>query len=119
MIALKKKRELYFCVYYQKMRAISKQDSDHLPHPKKFIDSRTEATMLYTMDATSDYWQVEAEISNVDKTAFTSHLGIDKFMQLPIRSKSDPETSRQAISIILYMVMWQFAPACPDNNAVY
>lgn len=77
-----RKDGLHFCVDCTKINADTRRDSYPIPRINECTESLEEATVSSTLDANSDYWQVEVEEINCDKTAFMSHYGLYRFLQM-------------------------------------
>lgn len=73
------------------------------------IDSPGEAAFVLTLDANSRYWQIEIEGSDRDKSAFTSHRGLNQFFCMPFRLWNAFETFQRTAVVILKTVKSQFA----------
>ena len=100
----KKYGTLRFCVDYMKLNAVTRRDSYPLPRMDECIDSLGEATIFSTLDCNSGYWQVKVADQDKDKTTFTCHSGLYRFLRMPFGLKNAPATFQMAIDIILSRV---------------
>jgi hypothetical protein len=92
---------LRFCVDYRKLNSITIPDTYRLPRTDKCIDSLGDAEAFTTLDCNSGYWKIPVHPEDRDKTTFTSHYGIYRFLRLPFGLNSAPDSFQRAIDIIL------------------
>ena len=74
---------LRFCVDYRKLNAMKIRDSYPIPRMDECIDYLGKATIFTTLDCMSGYWQVDIAEEDRDKTTFTSHHGVYRFLRMP------------------------------------
>ena len=98
---------LRFCVDYRRLNAITVPDTYPLPRMDECIDSLGDAVVFTTLDCNSGYWQIPVHPEDRDKTTFTSHYGIYRFLRLPFGLRNAPATFQRAIDIILSGVKWK------------
>jgi hypothetical protein len=103
----KPKGALRFCVDYRKLNMITVPDTYPLPRMDECIDSLGDANVFTTLDCNSGYWQIPVHPEDRDKTTFTSHYGIYRFLRLPFGLRNAPVTFQRAIDIILSGVKWK------------
>ena len=115
----KKDGTLRFCVDYRRLNAVTKRDAYPLPRMDECIDSLGEATIFSTLDCNSGYWQIEIDDRDKDKTTFTSHSGLFRFLRMPFGLRNAPATFQRAVDIILSKVKWQFALVYLDDVIIY
>lgn len=108
-----------FCIDYRRLNAITIRDSYPIPRMDECIDSLGEASVFTTLDANSGYWQVEIAPGDRDKTTFTCHEGLYRFIRMPFGLKNAPATFQRAIDIILSKVKWQYALVYLDDVIIY
>jgi RNase H-like domain found in reverse transcriptase/Reverse transcriptase (RNA-dependent DNA polymerase) len=83
------------------------------------IDSLAEAVVFTTLDCNSGYWQIPVHPEDRDKTTFTSHYGIYRFLRLPFGLRNSPATFQRAIYIILSGVKWKTCLDYLDDVIVF
>lgn len=83
VFAPKKGKLLRFWVDFRKLNAVTKRDSYSKPQIHECIDSLEELAVLSIVDVNSGYWEVKVKETNRDKTTFTSHHGLHRFLQMP------------------------------------
>jgi hypothetical protein len=72
---------LRFCVDHRRLNAITVPDTYPLPRMDECIDSLGDAVVFTTLDCNSGYWQIPVDGEDQDKTTFTSHFGIYRFLR--------------------------------------
>jgi hypothetical protein len=110
---------LRFCVDYRKLNAILVPDTFPLPRMDECIDSLGKAAIFTTLDCNSGYWQIPVDPSDRDKTTFTSHYGIYRFIRLPFGLRNAPGTFQRAVDIILSGVKWKTYLVYLDDVIVF
>jgi Reverse transcriptase (RNA-dependent DNA polymerase) len=108
-----------FCVDYRKLKDVSVNDSYALPRIDDCLDSLESARYFTTLDANSGYWQINVAPEDREKTAFTSHRGLLKFLRMPFGLKTAPATFQRSIDVILSTVRFQCALTYLDAIVVY
>ena len=74
VLAPKKDGRLRFCVDYRKLNEKTVRDTYPLPRIDDCIDSLGEATVFYTLDCNSGYWQIPIAEEDRDKTTSKTYL---------------------------------------------
>lgn len=119
VFAPKEDENLRFCHDYRKLNAVTKQNAYLIPRLDKCIDSLGEASFFSTLDANSGCWQTEIDEADRNKTAFTSHHEIYRFIRMPFRLRNAPGTFQRTMDFILSTVKWRFALVYFDDIAVF
>lgn len=109
MLAPKKDSSRRLLVDYRKLIAVTKRDAHPFSRIHECFDSFGELTVLSELDADSEFWQVEVENKNRDKTAFISRDGLYRFEHMPFGLRNASITFQRAMDIALLAVKWQFA----------
>lgn len=65
------------------------------------------AKLLSTIYANCGYWQIHIDEADRDKTAFTSHHSLFRFVRMSVGFKNAPGTFQRYIDIILASVYWK------------
>ncbi|GJQ70638.1 hypothetical protein Trydic_g23028 [Trypoxylus dichotomus] len=71
----KKRAAQLDCVDYHLLSNMTKKDSYPLSRIDYMLDTLEECKMFFTLDLKSDYWQVELEPKDKEKTPFTIGTG--------------------------------------------
>lgn len=82
------------------------------------IDGLGEATVFYTLNASSGYRQIEIDERDRDKAAFLSHYGLYRLTRMLFGLKNALRTFQRAADIIFASVQWQFAIVYLDDIVV-
>lgn len=109
VFAPKKDGSLRICVNYRILSSLTRRYSYPIPRMDECIGSPGEATVFSTLDANSGNWNVIIEDEYQEKTAFSSHRGLYRFIHMPIGLKNASETFQQTMDVIPASVKWQFA----------
>jgi len=64
-----------FCVDYRRLNAVTKKDSYPIPRMEVFIESLGDARVFSKLDCNAGYWQIPMALDDINKTAFTCHMG--------------------------------------------
>lgn len=95
------------------------RDSYPIPLMGKFINLLGKASFFSTLDANSEYWQIEINDANKDKTAITSYHSLCRFVRMPFGLCNAPGTFQRAMDVILSSTEWQFALVFLNDNVVF
>lgn len=68
-----------FCVDYRKLNAVTIPDEFPIPRQSEILSALSGAQVLSCLDALSGFTQLEFEDSEVEKTAFRTHMGLFQF----------------------------------------
>ena len=110
---------LRFCVDYRRLNAITVPDTYPLPRMDECIDSLGDAAVFTTLDCNSGYWQIPVRPADRDKTTFTSHYGIYRFLRLPFGLRNAPATFQRAIDVILSGIKWNTCLVYLDDVIIF
>lgn len=119
MSAPKKHGLLRFRVNHQKLNADTKLRSYRIFCMSEYIEFLGVAAVLSMMDVSSRYWQVEAEETDNDKTAFTSYVGLYRLVQTPFGLEIASGAFQRAMNVSRSPVKWQFALVYFDDLLVF
>jgi len=72
-----------FCVDYRRLNERTVKDVYPIPRMEDCLDSLSAATVVSTLDCNAGYWNIPVAVEHRDKTTFTSHSGLFKFLRLP------------------------------------
>jgi len=107
VIVPKKNGKSRFCVDYRRLNNITKKDAYPLTRMEDCLDSFVEAQVFTSLDCTAGYWQVPLRKDDQEKTALTTHSGINHSLSMPFGLTNAPATLQRALDIILSGLKWQ------------
>jgi len=96
-----------FCVDYRRLNERTVKDVYPIARMDDCLDSIGDATVFSTLDCNAGYWQIAVAAEDRDKTTFTSHTGLFRFIQLPFGRVNAPASFQRALDIILSGLRWQ------------
>lgn len=88
--ALKKKGSFRFCVEYRNLNAVTMLDIYLVQRIEEVLNLLRKAAVFSTLEANREFWQVEFEHKVRDNTAFTSHIGLYRFMRMQLGIRNAP-----------------------------
>ena len=108
-----------FCVDYRRLNAITVRDSYPLPRMDECIDSLGDANIFTTLDCNSGYWQIPVRPEDREKTTFTSHEGLYRFLRMPFGLRNAPATFQRFVDITLSGLTWKTCLVYLDDIIVF
>lgn len=84
----------------------------------KYLDSLGEAAIVSKLDACSRCWQGQIVKANRDKTAFTSHYSLLRFIRMRLGLRLTSGTFQRAVDVIILSERCQYALAYLDDIVV-
>ena len=114
----KKDGNLWFCVDYRRVNAITKKDVYPLPRIDDILDTLGQAHYFSTLDLASGYWQIEMDPATKDKSAFTTHAGLFEFERMSFGLCNAPATFQRLMQAVLAGMEWDFCFVYLDDILV-
>ena len=108
-----------FCVDYRRLNALTARDVYPLPRMDECLDSLGEAEFFSTLDANTGFWQIEVSPEDRDKTTFSCHVGMYRFLRMPFGLLNAPATFQRAMDIILSEVRWESVIVYLDDIIIF
>jgi len=108
-----------FCVGYRRLSAVTKKDSYPIPRMEDCIDSLEDARIFPTLDCYAWYWQIPMAPDDIDKTAFTCHMGTHENLKMAFGLTNAPATFQRALDIIQSRMTWQTCLVYLDDFIVF
>jgi hypothetical protein len=105
--------------YNRKLNAITVRDSYPLPRMDECIDSLGDAKMFTTLDCNSGYWQITVRPEDREKTTFTFHEGLYRFLIMPFGLRNAPATFQRFADITLSGLTWKSCLVYLDDIVVF
>ena len=75
--------------------------------------------MFTTLDLASGYWQVEVDVADREKTAFTTRHGLFEFQIMPFGLCNEPGMFQRLMKFVLAGLHWQTCLVYLDDVIVY
>ncbi|MGH0053304.1 MAG: reverse transcriptase/ribonuclease H family protein, partial [Sphaerochaetaceae bacterium] len=119
VFAPKKDGTLRFCVDYRRLNSVTIRDTYPIPKMDECIDSLGDASIFTTLDCNSGYWQTPLAKDDRDKTAFTCHAGLYRFIRMPFGLMNAPATFQRALDMILSRFKWKTCLVYLDDVIIY
>jgi len=107
------------CVDYRRLNEMSVKDIYPLPRMDDYLDSLGDATVFSTFDCNASYWQIPVAEEDRDKTTFTAHTGLLRFLRLPFGLVNAPASFQRALDIILSELRWKTCLFYLDDVIVF
>lgn len=92
VLAKKKSGDLRFCVDYHELNALTSKDVFLLPQTDDILDQVSGKCIFSTLDARTEYWQINVHESSREKTAFVTMDGLYEFRVMPFKLCNAPAT---------------------------
>jgi hypothetical protein len=108
-----------FCIYYRRLNTVTVRDSYPLARMDECIYSLGDARVFSTLDCNSGYRQIPVSPEDKEKTTFTSHEGLFRFLRLPFALKNTPATFQRFVDITLSGLTWKSCLVYLDDIIVY
>jgi len=96
-----------FCVNYRLLSERTVKDLYPIRRLDDRLDSRGDATVFSTLDCDAGYWQISVAAEDTGKRTFTSHMGLFRFLRLPIGPVNAPASFWRTFDITLSGLRWQ------------
>jgi Reverse transcriptase (RNA-dependent DNA polymerase) len=108
-----------FCIDYRRLNTVTVRYSYPLPRMDECIDSLGDARVFCTLDCNSGYWKIPVSPHDKEKTTFTSHEGLFKFLRMPFGLRNTPATFQRFVDITLAGLTWKVCLVYLDDIIVY
>src|SRR3954453_2227418 len=120
VVIVEKKDEMKrFCVDYRRLNKVTKPDRFPLPRIDDLLESFRTANWFTTMDLASEYWQIEMNEEDKEKTAFITHKGLYEFNIMPFDLRNAPGTYQHLMNYILQDYIGKFIAVYLDDIIIY
>ena len=98
------------------MNAVTKKDVYPLPRIDDILDTLSGTKYFSTLDLCSGYWQIQLDPETREKSAFTTHSGLYKFIRIPLGCITHPQHFKDCCK--LYSLDWKESFVYIDNILV-
>ena len=89
------------CVDYRRLNSVTKFDSFPLPRLDEALDAFAGATVFSSLDLAMAYHQVPVKPSDIEKTAFVTHVGLFEMSKMPFGLCNAPSTYQRLMAGVL------------------
>ena len=109
-----------FCVDFRKLNNVTVKDAYPLPNAEELIDELSGSRWFSTLDLASGYWQVELDLIDREKTAFTFHRkGLFHFKVMCFGLTNAPATFQRLMETVLKGILWMICVVYMDDVICY
>ena len=115
----KKDGSTRFCVDFRKVNATTCKDVYPLPRIDETLDTLGGARYFTTLDLASGYWQVPLKEEDMQKTAFSTHIGLWEFTVMPFGLCGAPASFQRLMEIMLAGLNWESYLVCLDDIIIF
>ena len=115
----KKDGTIRFCIDYRKLNGLTKKNSYPLPRIDETLDSLGGNQWFCTLDLESGYWQVGMNPRDMEKTAFSSHIGLYQYNVMPFGLCNAPATFEAMMETLLSDLLWKKCLVYLDDVIVF
>ena len=119
VLVRKKDGSTRLCIDYRRVNSITKKDSYPLPLINDSLDTLGGATWFSSTDLLSGYYQVQMELCDKEKTAFTSHEGLYQFKVLGFGLCNAVATFQRPMEYVLRGLHWKTCLLYIDDIIVF
>ena len=119
VVVKKKTGDIRMCVDFRRLNAKIHRDSFPIPRIEESLDALQGATLFSTLDLASAYHQVEVELEDRPKTAFTTPMGLYQFVRMPFGLINAPATFSRLVSKVFREEIFQILLVYLDDIILY
>jgi len=102
----KKDGTIRFCIDYKKLNGMTRKNAYPLPRIDESLESLGGNSWFCTLDLQSGYHQLAMNESDIQKTAFSTHLGLYEWNVMPFGLCNAPATFEKMMSDMLQGLLW-------------
>src|SRR5436305_518536 len=119
VIVDKKDGTYRICIDYQKLNKVTKPNAFLLPRIDDMLESFGGAQWFTTLDLASDYWQVEMNPEDVEKTAFVIPFGLYEFLVMPFGLSYALTTFQRLMNRVLQEFLGNFVAVYLNDVIIF
>ena len=107
------------CVDYRRLNSVTKFDCFPLPRLDEALDAFAGATVFSSLDLAMAYHQVPVKPTDVEKTAFVTHVGLFEMSKMPFGLCNAPSTYQRLMAGVLRGLIGRICLAYLDDVIVF
>ena len=119
LMVRKKDGGWHMCVDYRRLNFVTKIDCFPLPRLDEALDAFAGATVFSSLDLAMTYHQVPVKPTDVQKTAFITHVGLYKMINMPFGLCNAPSTYHRLMMSVLQGLIGRICLAYLDDVIVF
>jgi transposase InsO family protein len=119
VVLRKKSGELRVCIDYRKINQKIRRDLFPLPRIDESLEALSGSKIFSTLDLCSAYSQVAVHPDDVEKTAFTTPMGLFEAVRMPFGLANAPATFQRLMNRVLQGETYQHLLVYLDDIIVY
>jgi hypothetical protein len=108
-----------FCVDYRQLNAVTIKDAHPLPNIQDIFDQLAGGKVFSTLDLRSGYHQIPVHEDDVEKTAFTTHVGLFEFVRLPFGLCNAPAIFQRIMNRVLHGLIGKICFVYIDDIIIF
>ena len=108
-----------FHIDYRKLNEISEKDAYLSPRIDDALAVLSPAKFYTAMDLRSGYWQIPMDSASIEKTAFTTKLGLFEFVRMPFGLSSAVATFQRIMDDVFRDLLWEYVVVYLEDIIIY
>lgn len=119
VLVTKKDGTKRFCIDYRGLNAVTRMNAYPLPRTDDTFDSFHGVVILTGLDMKDAYWHVKIRESDRDLTAFISHRGLFRFINMAFGFSNAPATWQSTMDEMFHDYLWLFVLVYMDDLIIF
>ena len=115
----KKDGSLRFCTDFRGLNSVTVTDAHPLPRLDAAVDQLSGSVFFSCLDLSSDYWQVELNSEDREKTAFSVGKELWQYQVMAMGLKKAPHTFQRFMELALQGIGWQHVLVYIDDICLF
>ncbi|UYV74161.1 K02A2.6-like [Cordylochernes scorpioides] len=111
--------EIFYSLREEQLNRVTKKDVYPIPRTDDVLDSLKGANFYSSMDLRTEYWRIEIDDGDQEKTAFITPDGLYEFRVMPFGLCNAPATFERMVDNLLAGLKWTICLCYLDDIIVY